>query len=84
MQRNLIISFLFLSQHNCFCNRLVVYKQAYDISQEDLTIPAPHPTPHHNQVAFLGKVNLLTHNCCSIFIRLNFHPPIEKNIYIFL
>ena len=40
-----IISILFLSQHNCICNRLVVYKQAYDTSQEDLTMSHhPHTT----------------------------------------
>ena len=38
-----IITILFLSQHNCFCNRLVVYKQAYDIGQEGI---APYTTHH--------------------------------------
>ena len=40
---NLIITILFLIQHNCFCNRLVVYKQAYDISQEGSHTPTPRP-----------------------------------------
>ena len=35
-----IISILFLIQYNCICNRLVVYKQAYDISQGDLIVPS--------------------------------------------
>ena len=46
------ISFLFLS------NRLVVYKQAYDISREDLIVHShisDHPTP---QVAFLRKESI--------------------------
>ena len=34
----------------------------------------PHHTiTQHNQIAFLEKVSLLTHNCCSIFIRLIYH-----------
>ena len=42
IKRNLIIA------HNRIrlCHRLVVYKQAYDISQEDLTMPAPTPAPN--------------------------------------
>ena len=50
---NFIIPILFLIQYNCICDRLVVYKQAYDISQEDLTI-SYHPTPkipHPNSIS---------------------------------
>ena len=32
IQRNLIISILFLIQHNCILTQLVVYKQTYDIA----------------------------------------------------
>ena len=43
---------------NKTCHRLVVYNQAYDISQEDRTVhPHQRPTPHP-QVAFLRKENI--------------------------
>ena len=44
----IIISILFLIQHNCILHRVVVYKQAYDISREDVTMPAPTPSPIHH------------------------------------
>ena len=34
IKRNLIISILFLIQHNHIISQLVVYKKAYDISRE--------------------------------------------------
>ena len=42
IKRNLIIA------HNRIglCHRLVVYKQAYDIGQEDLISPRPTPQPN--------------------------------------
>ena len=42
IKRNLIISSLFLIQHNSILSRLVVYKKAYDISRKG---SHPHPTP---------------------------------------
>ena len=58
---NFIISILFLSQYNCFCNRLVVYKQAYDTSQEG-SHHTPTPRPLSRISRFLRKVNIYTHN----------------------
>ena len=43
----LIISILFLIQHNCILSRLVVYKKAYDISRKGL-YPRPTPTSQQN------------------------------------
>ena len=63
IQRNLIISILFLIHHNRILPRLVVYKQAYDISQEDLTMshhPTPRPIPHLSRI--LRKVKVHIHN----------------------
>ena len=37
IKRNLIISILFLIQHNFNISQLVVYKKAYDISRKDRT-----------------------------------------------
>ena len=34
IKRNLIISILFLIQHNCILSRQVVYKKAYDINRK--------------------------------------------------
>ena len=51
-KRNLIIAHNFIR----LCHRLVVYKQAYDISQEDLTMPASHTRAQYTiQVAFSEK-----------------------------
>ena len=59
----IIISILFLIQHNHILPRLVVYKQAYDISQEDLTMshqPPLRPTPHLSRI--LRKVKTYARN----------------------
>ena len=45
-KRNLIISILFLIQHNCILSRAVVYKKAYDISRKG---SHPRPTPTNQQ-----------------------------------
>ena len=42
IKRNLLISILFLIQHNCILSPLVVYKKAYDISRK-----GSHFVPHH-------------------------------------
>ena len=63
IKRNLIISILFLIQYNRILTRLVVYKQAYDISRGGRTMshhPTPRPTPHLSRI--LRKVNIQTHN----------------------
>ena len=46
IKRNLIISILFLIQHNCIRSRLVVYKKAYDIGRKG---SHPRPTPISQQ-----------------------------------
>ena len=59
----IIKSSFFLIQHNCFLHRLVVYKQAYDINQEDLTMshhPTPRPIPHLSRI--LRKVKTYARN----------------------
>ena len=44
---NLIISILFLIQHNCILSRLVVYKKVFDISRKGFH-PRPTPTTQQN------------------------------------
>ena len=47
IKRNLIISILFLFQHNRILSRLVVYKKAFDISRKG-SHPRPTPTTQQN------------------------------------
>ena len=47
IKRNLIISILFLIQHNCIVSRLVVYKKAFDISRKR-SHSRPTPTTQQN------------------------------------
>ena len=55
IKRNLII------QHNHILSRLVVYKKAYDISQEDRIMPTnPRPISHPSRI--LRKVKIYTHS----------------------
>ena len=46
-KRNLIISILFLIQHNRILSRRVVYKKAFDISRKG-SHPLPTPTNQQN------------------------------------
>ena len=47
IKRNLIISILFLIQHNRILSRAVVYKKAFDISRKG-SHPRPTPTTQQN------------------------------------
>ena len=53
----IIISLLFLNQHNRILHRLVVYKQAYDISQEGSHLIRHHTKQQHHNI-INHKVNL--------------------------
>ena len=56
IKRNLTI------QHNHILPRLVVYKKAYDISQEDRTVPHTPPASNIPSSRILRKVKNYTHS----------------------
>ena len=72
-KKNLLISILFLIQHNFILSQLVVYKKAYDISHKG---SHPHMTPTTNPIILTsqitGYIYFLSHsfNSSSIIIYL--------------